>query len=72
MALEALLIDCTPLHAAAYVGDQAITRLLWEHGAEQKTNFMEMSLRSACKINIILNHINNLLKRLGTDQAVSV
>lgn len=39
---QALLIDCTPLHAAAYVGDQAITRLLWEHGAEQKTNFMEM------------------------------
>ena len=50
MALQALLIDCTPLHAAAYIGDQAITRLLWEHGAEQKTNFMEMSLRSACKI----------------------
>ena len=46
MALEALLIDCTPLHAAAYIGDEAITRLLWEHGAEQKTHFMQMFLRS--------------------------
>jgi len=41
---QATLIDCTPLHAAAYIGDLAITELLWQHGAEQKTNFVGMYL----------------------------
>jgi len=39
---QATLIDCNPLHAAAYIGDLAITEFLWQHGAEQKTNFVGM------------------------------